>query len=315
MAQLSASYPAISIIMSVYNGEPYLAEAMDSILAQTVTDFEFIVVDDGSTDGSWGILERYARRDSRVRLGKQDNRGLTQTLNRMIAMAKGRYIARMDADDVALPHRLEQQITFLERRADVVCVGGSFELIDAAGRLLTRIAPPEFDDAIQSKALAGHTSLCHPCVMFRRSAVEAIGGYDESIPTAQDLDLFLKLGEVGSLANLKDPVLKYRVHAQAVSEQKHSQQIYYKQLACERAWERRGIQGEFEATAPWRPGSDRQSRHHFMLKYGWWAFNSQQRWTAILYGLRAISLNPIDISGWKLSLIAMLKPLPHQAMA
>ncbi|PSO52181.1 MAG: glycosyl transferase family 2 [Cyanobacteria bacterium QH_8_48_120] len=300
----------VSVAMSVYNSERYVAQAIESVLAQTFRDFEFLIIDDGSTDASLKILEVYAAQDKRIRLTSRKNRGISQTRNEMLNQAQGEYVAVMDADDVALPERFALQVEFLERNPDVVCVGGAHELIDEKGRLLTCLKLPESDAEIQQKALAGHCSISHPCAMIRRASLSKVGGYDETMPMAIDLDLWLRLGEVGKLANLKDAVLKYRLHTNSISEQNRVQQRSVSQNACERALRRRGMEGHFEATAPWRPGTDSSSQHQFMLKYGWWAFNSSQRQTALIYGTKAIAALPFAVNGWKLLACAAFKPLP-----
>lgn len=303
--------PIVSVLMPVYNAEKYVAEAVESILGQTFGDFEFLIIDDGSLDGSLAILKRYAEKDQRIRLVSRPNTGYVVALNEMLRLARGKYIARMDADDVALPERFSRQVEFLDIELDVVCVGGAHEVIDEQGRvLLTRLELPENNHEIQQLALAGHGSICHPCAMIRRASLIKVGGYNEAMLPAEDLDLWLRLGEVGALANLKDTVLKYRLHTNSVSEQNRIQQRRNAREACERAWRRRGIEGRFEATEPWRPGPDRSSQHRFMLQYGWWAFNSGQRQTAIIYGIRAIAALPFAVEGWKLLACAAIKRLP-----
>jgi glycosyltransferase involved in cell wall biosynthesis len=309
-----ADAPTISVLMSVYNGERYLAAAMDSILSQTFRDFELIVIDDGSKDSSPAILQDYAKRDARVKLTLRDNKGLTATLNEAFAQSRGRYLARMDCDDVALPDRFARQVQLLEADPDVVCTGGYFQLIDGAGRLLTTLQPPTDNDAIQAKLLAGHNAICHPCAMIRRQAMETVGGYDERFKTSQDLDLWLRLGEVGKLANVPAPVLKFRLHESSVSETKRQQQRQMGRMACEEAWKRRGLTGmTYEADEPWRPGSDCESKHRFALQYGWWAFGSGQRKTALYYATKAIAAKPLKSGGWKLIACALLKPTPQAA--
>src|SRR5256885_7165052 len=217
--------PTISVIMSVYNAEKYLCKAIDSIVAQTFADFEFIVIDDGSTDSSPQILKRFAEKDSRLRVETRANKGLTRSLNEAIALSRGEFLARMDADDIALPNRLQIQVDFLQAHSDVVLLGGGYELIDGAGRLLTKIIPPADDATLQEHALSGRTPICHPLAMMRRDAVAKVGGYDETLAAAQDLDLWLKLGEVGKLACGPDILLRYRQHAHSVSEQTQSLQV------------------------------------------------------------------------------------------
>lgn len=305
------STPLVSVLMPVYNADRYLSQAIDSILQQTFTDFEFLIIDDGSTDRSRSILERYAQQDQRIRLISRPNTGYVVALNEMLALAQGELLARMDADDISLPDRFQRQVAFLQQHPQVTCVGGTHELIDHRGRLLFCLQPPLSDAAIQQSNLTGHNAICHPCVLMRRSAVLAAGGYDESLMPAEDLDLWFKLGEMGELANLVAPVLKYRLHANSVSERDCLLQRQKMREACERAWQRRGIQGQFEASEPWRPGKDAESRHRYMLQYGWWAFNSQQRSTAAIYGLHAIRAQPLKPEGWNLLACALIKPLPE----
>ena len=305
------STPTVSVIMSVYNADRFVAAAVESILDQTFKNFEFLIVDDGSTDRSHSILKRYAAQDARIRLFRRPNAGYAKALNDLVHLSRGNFVARMDADDVAQPDRFRLQVARLQQEPDLVCVGGAHGMIDEKGRWLTCLAMPETHEEIQTLALAGHTPINHPCAMMRRSAVLQVGGYNVAMSPCEDLDLWLRLGEMGRLANLKEMVLKYRIHAGSVSERQGVLQNQKAREACEQAWRRRGIKnGKFEATAPWRPSPDRCSRYSFMLRYGWWAFNSGQRLTAIIYGLKAIRLLPVRLNGWQLVANAIVKPLP-----
>jgi len=305
--------PLVSVLMPVYNAERYVAQATESILSQTFKDFEFIILDDGSKDASLKILKEHAAKDQRIRLMSRENKGVIRTRNELLEQAMGEFIAVMDADDVALPERLTLQIEFLNANPHVVCVGGAHELIDERGRFLTRLPLPEHDSQIQKLALAGHGSICNPCAMIRRLALIEIGGYDETLACAEDLDVWLKLGEMGELANLEHTILKYRLLKSSISEKNGVLQRHAAREICERAWLRRGIEGHFEAEEPWRPTKDAASQCRFMLQYGWWAFNSGHRWTASLYGMKAITALPFAAGGWKLLTASMLKPLPGVA--
>lgn len=296
--------------MPVHNAADYVAAAVTSILQQTLTDFEFLVLDDGSQDRSYAILTALAQQDTRLRVSRSPNQGVSRARNQLLAQAQGEFIAVMDADDQALPERLAEQVDFLQRHPQVVCVGGSHELIDQRGRFLTCLALPTQNDEIQRLALAGHGSICHPCAMVRRAAMVQVQGYDPSLRSAHDLDLWLKLGELGELANLPQPVLRYRLHTQSVSAQNHLAQREEARIACERAWQRRGIQGRFEATKPWRPGPTGPSRYPFMLQYGWWAYNSRHYQTALVYAGKAIAALPHGLQGWKLLACALVKRQP-----
>ncbi len=302
--------PLISVLMPVYNAQRYVAKAVDSILHQTLGDFELLIVDDGSTDRSLKILQRYAAQDDRIRLISRPNTGYVRALNQMLALAQGEFVARMDADDVALPDRFAKQVAFLQQHPEVVCVGGAQDWIDAAGRFLLHHPEAEANADIQQLALTGQTPINHPSAMMRRSALLQVGGYDESFHPAEDLDLWLKLGEIGQLANLKATVLQYRQHDQSVSERLQDQQTEQRRRACQQAWQRRGITGTFHEAPPWRP-VDRASRHQFVTMYGWWFFNAGQRSAALAYSLKAIQTLPWAIEGWKLLACSLLKPLPQ----
>jgi len=140
-----------------------------------------------------------------------------------------------------------------------------------------------------------------------------VGGYDEHFKTTQDLDLWLRLGEVGKLGNVPEVVLKFRQHEASISETRREEQRRFGREACERAWKRRGITGmQYEADEPWRPGKDRASRHKYALRYGWWGFNSGARRTALVYGAKAVGILPLNAAGWKLLGSALLKPVPSQ---
>jgi len=301
--------PTISVLMPVYNAERFVAEAVESILCQTFDDFELLIVDDGSSDRSLSILQDYAAQDKRIRLISRENTGHVAALNEMVQLARGEFLARMDADDIAMVDRFRLQVAHLRQDSDLVCLGGAHGMIDEKGRWLTCLTMPKKNEEIQKLALAGHTPINHPCAMMRRSAVLQVGAYNTTLVPCEDLDLWLRLGEVGKLGNLKEMVLKYRLHADSVSEKQSVLQNQKARDACEQAWQRRGINGTFEATESWRPGRDRPSLHKFMLRYGWWAFNSGQRQTALLYGYKAIQALPWQGEGWLLLASAVIKPI------
>lgn len=300
---MSRSVPTISVLMPVYNSERYLKQAIESILSQTFTDFEFLIIDDGSRDGSAALLQTYAAQDPRIKLTIRHNCGIAKTLNEMLFQAKGELIARMDADDIALPDRFQQQVEFLHQHPEIVCVGSAQEWIDSEGNFLREWSPPADDDTIQSLILTGKSQICHPSAMMRRQAVLQVNGYNESMITASDLDLWLKLGEIGQLANLPDRLLKYRFHDSAISEKRLKEQHHNARSACQRAWERRNIQGHYEATSSWR--------HETIIWCGWRMFNQGKRRSAITYGLRAIKAIPSNWEGWKLLACALVKRLPE----
>jgi glycosyltransferase involved in cell wall biosynthesis len=206
----------ISVVMSVFNGEVFLEQAIESMLNQSFGDFEFVIIDDGSTDRTPEILSDYRHRDTRIKVFRHDNKGRAESLNVGIGLATGKYIARMDADDIALPHRLEKQIEFIQNHADVGVLGAAYELIDAGGQVINVFRPPLTDSEIRLLMLH-YNPMCHPAILMRRDVVLASGGYRAPLLDADDYDLFLRMADRSKLANLGDIVLQYRVHANQVS--------------------------------------------------------------------------------------------------
>lgn len=202
--------PKVSVVMSVYNGEKYLWEAVDSILNQTFTNFEFIIINDGSTDGTYAILESYD--DSRiVSVHNPENSGLTPSLNKGLALAQGEYVARMDADDVAMPHRFEEQVVFLEKHPEIGILGSSCQMIDTNDQEQELYQVPTSDLQIRWTSLLKNP-FAHPTVMIRRDVLTQNGlHYDEAFQTAQDYDLWIRLLKHTRGANLSEPLIRYRL--------------------------------------------------------------------------------------------------------
>jgi tetratricopeptide (TPR) repeat protein len=209
--------------MPVHNEASHLAEALDSLLTQTYRDLEIVCIDDGSTDGSPEILAAYRRRDRRLVVRRQTRSGIVDALNHGCRLARGRYLARMDADDVALPDRLERQVAFLDRHPEVAVVGGAVILISADGTPFATARCPVSDPEIRA-ALIRSNPLTHSAVMMRKAAFHAVGGYRPVAAHAEDYDLWLRMAERYRLAGLAEPVLRYRVHARQVTSRRLQQQ-------------------------------------------------------------------------------------------
>jgi hypothetical protein len=211
--------PRVSVIMSVYNGETHIRAAIDSILAQTFRDFEFIIIDDCSSDQTWNILTDYASRDSRLVLLRNDtNTGLTKSLNRGIHHARGEYIARQDADDLSLPTRFMLQVQHLDASPNVGVVGTWCWIIDDQGTDCGVSRLPTSPDAIKWKLLFGN-HLVHTSIMMRAEIVRAIGGYTPARTYSQDYDLWLRMRECTNLVNLPMPLVKKRRSTKNISSQ------------------------------------------------------------------------------------------------
>ena len=216
--------PVVSVVMAVYNEQPYLEEAVQSILGQTFEDFEFIIVNDGSTDGSKDVLERFAERDDRIRLIHQENRGLIPSLNRGLSMAKGRYVARMDGDDVSHARRLERQVQLLNAHPEVGVVGTKIEYIDVEGRVTGHWPLPTNPEVIAGRLLFNNC-LCHPSIVARRTLLRELGGYAEWAKYAEDYELWTRAVKTSRIKNVCETLLKLRRHEGSVTVSKRVEQI------------------------------------------------------------------------------------------
>ncbi len=214
----------VSVVMSVFNGERYLRPAVESILDQSFQDFEFIVIDDGSTDGSASILDSYQTRDPRVKVFHQENQGLIDSLNRGCGLARGKYIARMDADDISVRDRLSWQVDFLENHSEVGLLSGEVEYINAQGKALCTVHLPTDDQEIRSALSRNECPIPHPAAVMRRSVLLSTGGYRKPFLHAEDYDLWLRFAQCSQLANLDKVVLEYRIHPSQVTSRKLRQQ-------------------------------------------------------------------------------------------
>lgn len=203
--------PCISVIMAAYNAQAYLPAAVESVLGQTYPDFEFLIIDDGSRDRTNEILTSYLG-DERIRLITLDtNEGLIHALNLGLVNARGRYVARMDADDISMRHRFEQQVTWLDQHADVGVLGSAAVRIDGCGRILERMVSFAGNPGtVAARLTRGVSALVHSTIMARRSILGALGGYRPQFPYAEDYDLWLRVLEVSKIALLPKPLVYYR---------------------------------------------------------------------------------------------------------
>lgn len=208
----------ISVVMSVFNGEKYLREAIESILEQTYKDFQFVIVNDGSTDSSLEIMREYQKKDQRIKIINQENTGLAKALNRGIKQAKGKYIARMDADDISKPDRLDKQIEFLENNPNCVALGTQSYVIDNDGNELFITNLPTEKKTIKENYLPARNPFYHGSVMFRKDSYIEVNGYNEDIiHFIEDLILWNNLSDIGELQNLSDALYVHRIQPNSLA--------------------------------------------------------------------------------------------------
>ncbi|NNV07975.1 glycosyltransferase [Geobacillus sp. MMMUD3] len=217
--------PIVSVVMPVYNALPWINESINSILNQTFENFELIIIDDGSVDGTREFLKNI--NDSRiVRYFFSENRGIVSALNKGISLAKGKYIARMDSDDISSPIRLEQQVEFLEENPSCHLVATNIESFTHESTI-----PKEELERYQKWYNNAHTHeeicltlpigncLCHPSVMFRKDSFYKIGGYKSEFKLAEDYEFFIRMSKYGRLFKIRKPLLKYRIHSKQLSSE------------------------------------------------------------------------------------------------
>lgn len=293
---LMSNNPIVSILMPVYNAERYVGEAVESMIKQTFEEFEFIIIDDGSTDGSLAIIKAYALRDERIRLISRENSGIVATRNELLGKSIGQYCALLDADDVALPERLSRQVEYMEQHPQCVVVGSRILLIDSDGEPIRKMVNLFTHEQIDNQLLEGIVHLYHTSVMMRREAVENVGGYRDGYAPAEDVDLYLRLAECGQLVNLPDVLTQYRQHLASEGYAHQQLQLRCADAAVNSARLRRGLpplernntDGIYQATA---------AEHY--RKWSWWALSDGNVITARKYAIAAVRRQPFSLESWR----------------
>jgi len=228
----------VSVVIPVHNGEKYLAQAIESVLAQTFRDFELLIVDDGSTDGTAAIIRSYTERDSRVRALTQENRGVAAAGNRGLQEARHEWVARLDADDVFLPEKLERQVAFLRRNPDAKIVGTLACFINHAGRPLGLVGTEGPYTPAEYYRLIGENRpiyFVNSSTLMHRETILSIGGYREPFAPAEDVDLWIRMMEQGHLMlKVPEPLLLYRLHGGSLTMTQNARQrlLHRWAIAC-----------------------------------------------------------------------------------
>lgn len=226
MEEMPESTPKVTVLMSVYNGEKYIKEATDSILNQTFEDFEFLIINDGSTDRTPLILKSY--KDSRIKVhNNRKNKGLTKSLNIGLRMAKGKYIARMDADDISYPQRLEKEILTIEKDKEIGMVTSwidEFGLINKHSDYFIRVRTANSPEEI-FYTLLFHNCIAHSTVLFKKGLVLSLNGYAKIYKQAQDYDLWVKTSRISKVLKIKEALVARRSHKDTISGRSIQQRL------------------------------------------------------------------------------------------
>jgi len=315
--------PKVTVLMSVYNGEKYLREAIDSILAQTFKNFEFLIVNDGSTDKTAEILKSY--KDSRIKIiSNEKNIGLTKSLNKGLKAAKGNYIARQDADDVSMPERLEKEVEFLEQNRNVGLVGTDYLFINEKGKVVHIVKCLNGSRELKEKLLEGN-QFGHGSVMLRRECIDEVGTYREEFKFAQDYDFYLRIAEVYDVANISEPLYQWRINVKSVSVKEKMFQDKYASLAIELAKERKRFGKDKLQTLKREEVNDFLERYLISSSnaqnkkeiaegyyfYGLVLLNGRDYKGALRLLTKSFIIHPLDINNWLLffkTLMILLLP-------
>lgn len=295
----SCQDPVVSVVMPVHNAESFVNAAVSSVLNQTYQDYELLVLDDGSTDSSCETIMKLAGGNARVGIYQQGNQGFARSLNSLLAMARGRYLARLDADDIAEPNRLATQVEVMESCADVIVLGTMATQIDEDGDPYGVSDVPLEHHEIETQMLNGNGGIYHPTVMIRRAEVIEQGGYATNAPVVEDQELWLRLALRGKLQNLATPLTRYRVHAENMSFVRMEVATETLRSVLLAARSERGIDTEGFAMDS---HANMQVVDHWERRrmWAWTAVSQGHHGTARKHACRLLAEHPLRISGWKL---------------
>lgn len=216
--------PLVSVIMPAYNTEKYIGEAIESILNQTFKDYEFIILDDVSTDGTWEIIKKYANQDARIiPIRNEKNLYIAENRNKGVSLAKGKYIVWQDSDDISLPTRIEKQVALMESNPKVGICGAYIQSFDEKGDLDVRRYAQ--NDAELRRNIFKFSPVAQPVAIVRKEALDKVGPFDTSLPPAEDIDMSFRIGEFYEFANIPEILLRYRAHSQSATRKRLGKMI------------------------------------------------------------------------------------------
>ncbi|OIP99111.1 MAG: hypothetical protein AUK35_09085 [Zetaproteobacteria bacterium CG2_30_46_52] len=297
------SKPLVSIILALYNSERWLKEAVDSIIGQTLREFELIVIDDGSTDKGVSIVQSYG--DPRIRLIVQENAGLAAALNRGIEAANAAYICRFDPDDICQENRLEVQYNFLVANPKVVAVGSAAMMIDEEGLNVCVYSKPQ--DHLSLLNMIPGSPFIHPSVMFKKEAYKRAGGYPELMRLGgEDAVLFGRMAQVGELCNIPDPLIYYRISASALSRKSKQFRSFLTELIKAQIAGKEVTSDDLSVLHRLSTGSSQDKRFYYHADlsrmYAWGGGQSLSR----KHALGAIALKPWSLMSYLIIILSFL---------
>ena len=223
--------PLISVLMSVFNGQRWLKDSVQSVLNQSYQNFEFLIIDDGSIDLSLDIIKHFAKSDSRVRFFKKTNSGLTKSLNYGLHHARGTWVARIDVDDIWFPEKLKKQIEKINQFENINLVGTGLVLINEENKIVKTYNYPSTHLKLIKHLTRGMSFFPHSSAFFKLSEALLIGGYRERFINSQDVDLWIRLSEIGTISCINESLVYIRKHKKQISYIANEKQFLYSNLA------------------------------------------------------------------------------------
>jgi glycosyltransferase involved in cell wall biosynthesis len=302
--------PLVSILVPCYNTARYLGETIDSILAQTMRDFELILINDGSSDDTESVLKKYEHSDSRVRSRSRANRGLVETRNELVEMARGQYLAWHDSDDLMTPQRLELQVRRFADEPALAWLGGATALIDPVGLPIHIHRFPTDHESIL-RMMEREMACYFGSTLMRRELVVRAGGFRHPFAICEDFDLCLRMADLGRVGNLPDVVFYYRQHMASTCNSGRGRFDAYVKLVQALARERRG--GGSDRLQRGEPvivefddlPSEHKNRVETHSRWAWWALRAGHVKTARKYALQTMRDAPLNKESWKLFACAL----------
>ncbi|PHS68219.1 MAG: glycosyl transferase family 2 [Methylophaga sp.] len=292
----------LSVLMTVYNAELYLNEAVESILNQSYSDFEFIIINDGSTDSSLSILKNYAQLDKRIKLITRENKGIVASRNELLYMASGKYIAIMDSDDISHPQRLQKQLAFLSKNEEYYIVGCQDLLIDPEGLAIKTINNKYQHEEVDAANLRFDEFQTLNAYMTITKELLNIGGYRNKVIYAEDRDVFLRMAEVGKVSVFPEVLYSYRQHYTNICVEKRVEIKQSVQTVVQDAYKRRGL--TFVRDKDDSCEQDVVIKDQFRA-WAWWSLEAGNTRTALKYTRKLLMRTPFSLSSWQLLLCVM----------
>ena len=304
----------ISILMPMRNAEAYIVETIQSLLDQTFSDFELIIIDDGSSDASLSMVKSFI--DGRIRILKGNMQGISAALNRGLKSAQGKFVCRCDSDDIYPKERLQSQIRWFEGHGDFIAVAGKFSSMDEKSKVIAEFKSGESECDITSELLTGKTRTHLGTYLVRKNVLDDLGGYREYFVTAEDIDMQLRLAEKGLIGYIPENMYFYRIHNDSITHvQSSNKREFYEGIARDFLKQRLKVgQDDLQrGEAPAPPAVDNKPKDSsiqilgYLIGESWRLHGEKKKHAALLVAIRACTKKPFYWQAWKNIIMILIK--------